>query len=644
MPNAVSRTYLLRRHTAFILGAALSLAAAVAWLGAGLTAQLAQLELSWRADHGHIAGVAEALWRIEHHLGYGGFSQNFANYADSRDRARLTSMARELHAVSAAIGDYRPLIRSPRERGALAVLQGVVEEYAALLARLRSPEAGEAEFAALARAVREEQAPVAAALRTLAGAVDAYNAGVVAEADRNVRDIRQRLSLGLLLIPGVMLMGVMLLWFMRQATRAHASAEQAQRYMLDLIEAAPDPLLIVDQQGVIRRANFEAERMFGYRRDEMQGKVVEMLLPHGHRARHRLQRLDAFARTRVRPMKSHGEFTAYTKDGVEIPVEIGISYSVQPDGVQAITIIRDVRERRRSEERLRLLQKVYDDMAEAILITDERQRIIEANDAFCMLSGYGREELIGQSPKMLTSGRHDAAFYRDMWHSVQTRGYWQGEVWDRNKEGEVFPIRLGLSAVSEPGGRISHYVGVFADITAIKANEERLEQLAHFDHLTGLANRLVFHDRIRTLIARSSRSHHRFMLLYLDLDGFKLINDRLGHQAGDEVLIAVAERLRAALREEDAIARLGGDEFGVLVADLRNERQAKVVADKVLAALTWQLEVEGGALPLSASIGMAIYPDDGDDEAALIRQADQAMYRAKRDGKHTWRSVSATLR
>jgi diguanylate cyclase (GGDEF)-like protein/PAS domain S-box-containing protein len=639
VPDAQSSSKRFRRYTVSILGVAILLAAALGVYGFGLANRAQQLEQHWRSENQRAAAAADAVGRIAAHFGYGGFIHHFKDYVLRGESERLALLAESLAATARAIHDYEMLEPGIAEQEALRDLRRVIDQYARRLSQLEQLVEAGSDALVIDAAVEVDDAPAIAALRVLAEHARARSARATPDMERNIQGLVGRLNAGLLLSPAVLLLGLLLLWFMRRLTRVNMEAQQAQHYMQDLVEAAPDPLLIVDQHGIISRVNKEAERLFGYSRHELEGQSIENLVPARHRQRHAEARQQSFRESRARPMKSNGEFMACTKGGEEIPVEIGISYSEQPDGVQAITVIRDVRERRKAEARLRLLQKVYEDMAEAILITDDQQRIVEANDAFCQLSGYSRQELVGQHPKIMQSGRHDASFYREMWQSVQAHGYWHGEVWDRNKAGEVFPIRLGLSAVSEPGSQVSHYVGVFADITALKENEERLEQLAHFDHLTGLANRLLFHDRVRTLISRASRSHSRFMVLYLDLDGFKAINDRLGHEAGDEVLVMAARRLQGCLRDEDTVARLGGDEFGVLVADLKNDRHAERVADKVLRALTWRVEMADEELPLSVSIGMAMYPRDGEEEAVLIRKADQAMYRAKREGKHAWRAV-----
>ena len=265
------------------------------------------------------------------------------------------------------------------------------------------------------------------------------------------------------------------------------------------------------------------------------------------------------------------------------------------------------------------------------------------NSAFCRLTGYKREELLGQRPSILSSGRHDQAFYRQMWRHLNKYGNWKGEVWDRRKDGQLIPTLVSLSAVVDEAGQVSHYVAVFSDITLIKEKEQRLEQLAHFDQLTGLANRMLFHDRLRAALRRAHRHDQYCAVLYIDLDGFKQVNDKLGHEVGDEVLIKVARKLTHVIREDDTAARLGGDEFAIIFNELRACKEAEVLAARLLEQLSFDVNAEEEALPISASIGIALYPDHGDSVERLLRCADLAMYYCKHHGKKSYRCFSEEM-
>ncbi|HNA81050.1 MAG TPA: PAS domain S-box protein [Thiobacillaceae bacterium] len=294
----------------------------------------------------------------------------------------------------------------------------------------------------------------------------------------------------------------------------------------------------------------------------------------------------------------------------------------------------DVTEHRLKEEKLRQAAAVFENTVEGVVITDAENRIIAINRAFTDITGYSEAEILGKKPNMMQSGRHDAEFYKTMWEDLVQRGSWRGEIWNKRKSGAVFPEWLTISVVLDEHNRISHYVGVFADITKVKRSEEELNRLAYHDALTGLPNRLLLLDRIDHAIRRSVRSSARFALLFIDLDRFKNINDTLGHQTGDELLKAVAERIQKRLRAEDTLSRLGGDEFILLMEDITNEQRAANLARELLRLLGKPYHIAGHDIFLSASIGISLHPEDGNDAETLIKHADTAMYRAKEGGRN----------
>ena len=224
---------------------------------------------------------------------------------------------------------------------------------------------------------------------------------------------------------------------------------------------------------------------------------------------------------------------------------------------------RDITERKQAEQRLRLSANIIESVNEGVLVTDPSGRMVYVNQAFVRLTGFTREEAIGQNPRIMKSDRHDELFYQNLWESLHQKGHWQGEIWDRKQSGELYPKLLSITALRDSSGMLLNYVGVFSDITAIKRTENRLRRLAHYDPLTGLPNRVLFRDRLQQALFRAARERRMVALLYLDLDGFKQINDTMGHRVGDDLLVEVAGRLTACLRKGDTVARMGGDEFTV---------------------------------------------------------------------------------
>jgi len=271
---------------------------------------------------------------------------------------------------------------------------------------------------------------------------------------------------------------------------------------------------------------------------------------------------------------------------------------------------------------------------EAMLITDARQIILSVNPAFERVTGYSAGEAIGRTPKMLSSGRHDAHFYKEMWGTLLRDGHWHGEIWNRRKNGELYVQRITLSVLRGEEGQVVNYVAVFSDITNSKREVDRIRHLANHDSLTRLPNRVLLQDRIEQALAQASRGDGRAALLFLDLDGFKGINDRMGHLVGDRVLEAVAGRLCGCVRESDTVARIGGDEFVILLPLIREIGDAKKLAAKLLGVLSEPFVFPEGEARVGVSIGIAAYPGDGGTGDALLAAADRAMYCAKRRGGH----------
>jgi diguanylate cyclase (GGDEF)-like protein/PAS domain S-box-containing protein len=296
----------------------------------------------------------------------------------------------------------------------------------------------------------------------------------------------------------------------------------------------------------------------------------------------------------------------------------------------------DVTRQREVEARLRLAASVFAFTQDGICITDAQERILDVNPRFCDLTGYRAEEVLGKTPRILKSGHQPPEFYAAMWQTVRSQGHWQGEVWNRRRDGQLYAERLTISAVTDGRGAVSHYVGVLSDITAEKAHKDQLERIAHYDVLTGIPNRALLADRMLQAIAQTQRTRTLLAVCYLDLDGFKPINDSYGHDAGDHLLVVVAERLRACLRGGDTVARLGGDEFVLLLLGLEALEECRVALDRILEAVQRPVSIGSGQVTVSASIGVTLYPQDDGDADTLLRHADMAMYRAKQLGKNRY--------
>lgn len=284
---------------------------------------------------------------------------------------------------------------------------------------------------------------------------------------------------------------------------------------------------------------------------------------------------------------------------------------------------------------------VFANSADGMLITDANHLILDANPAFTRITGYSRAEVLGLNPSFLGSDAKSSDLYQEIWTTVALSGSWRGEVWNRRKNGEVFVESLSISVVRDDSGEITHHIGIFSDITGIKEQAAELERVAHYDDLTGLPNRRLLMDRIHQAIARSRRTKSPVALCYLDLDDFKPVNDRFGHEAGDEVLIEVAQRLQSQVRAVDTVCRLGGDEFVLLLGEIEDRQALVQILERILASIIEPICLGLGTVQVSASIGVAVYPDDLADPDTLMRHADQMMYEAKKAGRNRYQMYCA---
>ena len=295
-----------------------------------------------------------------------------------------------------------------------------------------------------------------------------------------------------------------------------------------------------------------------------------------------------------------------------------------------------------AEQKLELSAKVFSQSREAIVITDKKNKILSVNNAFSTITGYEEYEVLGKNPKILASGRHDSEFYQALWEALLTNNYWQGELWNRHKNGTVYPEWLTISVVRDEHDAIVNHIAIFTDISQHKQAEQQIEHLAHYDSLTDLPNRILLKSRIDYELIIAERHKKSFSLLFIDLDHFKNINDSLGHSIGDQVLIEVSKRLVACVREEDTVARLGGDEFNIVLTD-SNEDGAAIVANKIIAALAQPIVYKAYQLHITHSIGISLYPGNGDTYELLSQNADTALYQAKNEGRNQYQFFTRAM-
>lgn len=304
-------------------------------------------------------------------------------------------------------------------------------------------------------------------------------------------------------------------------------------------------------------------------------------------------------------------------------------------GATNVKLREEIGERIRAEVGLRLAGKVFEHASEGILVTNSLAEIVDVNQAAVRMTGFSREEFIGANPRILSSGRHESAFYQEFWQALLERGQWSGEVWNRRKDGDLYPQLLSVTAVTDDNDDISHFVGIFSDITHIKDAEQKLVKMAYNDALTGLPNRLLFKDRLNHNLLEAQRREKRLGIFFIDLDRFKYVNDSFGHGVGDLLLVAVSRRIQECIRTSDTVARLGGDEFTVILTDLTHGEEAGQVASKIIDKLLAVFHIDGEEIYIGGSIGISLFPEDGRDYETLTKNADTAMYQAKAAGRGT---------
>ena len=300
------------------------------------------------------------------------------------------------------------------------------------------------------------------------------------------------------------------------------------------------------------------------------------------------------------------------------------------------------RELTQQKHQLQLIASVFAYIHDGIIISDAENNIVDVNAAFTRITGYERQEVIGKNPRLLKSGRQSKEFYKSMWQSLLDNNHWSGELWNRTKSGDVYAALTSISAVRDNHHNIQHFIGLFTDITQQKNHESNLERIAHFDPLTGIPNRLLLADRLKQAIAQTNRSGGQLAVCYMDLDGFKPVNDRYGHNVGDQLLVTISQRIKDCLRAGDTVDRIGGDEFVLLLLGFNDIRECEAVLTRMLNRVAEAVVIHGHNLSVSASLGYTLFPVDQANAETLLHHADQAMYLAKARGKNCFHLYDVT--
>ncbi len=761
----------VRLHAVIIFVFTILLSLVIIWFGSAVILRVNSVEQLWQTYNQHTNSLSQSLNEIRSSFGYGGFIHNFKNLILRRDKSLIPQLEKDLKKTYQELDRLESNLIDEHQKEAVARFRYVVDNYARnfkLATQLIVDDALSTKD--IDKRVKVNDQPAIEALEQLHNIFVSVGKDVEFKTTQELDAASEFTMRGLLFIPVLIINAFVLIFYLQRLTRANRELTLTKQYSDDLIEAAPDALFIIDSKGKIVQTNIQAERLFGYNRDELRGMIVEQLIPERYRFGHVSLRSQSHRYNVERPMYNTPELQALHRDGKEFPVEISLSFSRQAKGMFSIAILRDVSARKKSEQilrrsenmlnqaqqiaglgswewnietgvlgwsdevfrilgcdpqsfepsfeqfltyvhpddrqrvreavesaiaknedykvehrilrddgeelvvveegkvfvddessaymlstilditersraaaRLNLAKQVFDNSLEAIAVMDNKGRIMDINYAFTLMTGQEREALIGHMPTMLMLSRQENNFETDLWQVITSNEHWKDEIWNRHQEGGLTPIMASFARVCGPQGEVTHYIGTFFDISAMKETQHQLESLAHYDQLTHLSNRFNFFSHLKNGLARAQRYRNRVAIIYIDLDGFKQVNDIFGHDAGDDLLVKAANLLRSCVREGDVVARFGGDEFVILLQDEDSLEQIETVAKRILSSLNIDVEINGRTSHVSASVGIAVYPDHGTDEQELVNHADQAMYQAKRAGKNGYAMYSAEV-
>ncbi|WP_246871265.1 sensor domain-containing protein [Dickeya zeae] len=418
------------------------------------------------------------------------------------------------------------------------------------------------------------------------------------------------------------------------------SAWNSESLFQGILDRCPVGIAVINYDGKYVTVNPAYSAIYGYTQEEMINHPFTMVFPESTRvsvlARHQ-SFLDEGG-------KLGGEWTVVRHDGVVLTVwSESVPFAQHGHKADRLVYVLDITERQKAREQMKIAATVYQSTQEAIIVIDTNRKIISINPAFTRLTGYSEADVVGQPSYIFRSTRHDIAFYDAIWRKVNEDGLWIGEMWDRKKDGSDYLRELTINVVRDAAGTPINYVGVFSDITQRKKQEELIWRQANYDAVTALPNRHRFQDKLERAVERARQTSRPMALMLIDLDHFKSVNDSLGHRAGDALLFAVSTRITDCIQGADTIARIGGDEFAIILSDLLRTDDCERLANTLLQRLAQPFDIDGESMLVSASIGIALFPNDSDTLEELFKHADQAMYAAKNAGRNGFHYFTPAL-
>jgi diguanylate cyclase (GGDEF)-like protein/PAS domain S-box-containing protein len=422
---------------------------------------------------------------------------------------------------------------------------------------------------------------------------------------------------------------------------AELKVEQSELTYRGIINSLTEAVYILNEKGEFIDVNHGAEMMYGYSREEFLGTTPAFVSAPG---KNDLSAVMDAVQKASSGITQQIEFWGKRKDGSIFPKSVSLVRGDYFGQAVVIAVSRDITIQKETEAHLREAAAVMQNTHEGVMITDASANLIAVNKAFTTITGYAVGEVIGMNPRLLSSGRQNKTFYETMWTELKKNGYWQGEMWNRRKSGEIYPQLLTISTIYNEQRQPTRHIGLFVDITQLRQNQAQLEFMAHHDPLTKLPNRALAESRLEQEIEQAHRHHRQLSVLFIDLDRFKQVNDSFGHLVGDELLVSVAQRLNERLREGDTLGRLGGDEFILIASPLQDKQDAAIIARDLINALSEPFMLSNGVeVFIGGSIGISLFPDNGISVADLTKNADAAMYLAKENGRNQFSFYTSEL-
>lgn len=454
-----------------------------------------------------------------------------------------------------------------------------------------------------------------------------YQTDLEAMVDEQVETLRnQSKQESLFLLAGITLLSILCL-FLAYLLKRKFESDQRVKTLSQIVEQSPVSIAMLDNQGYVTYGNSKFKAQQALRKEAITPKKKNFIKSYSE--------TNADVINKVQTPHWQGEMFSFDNNNQEFWELTNIhSLSSASDNDAHVVISQDITNFKKNEKRLRLASTVFHTATEAVMICDADSKILAINNAFVEITGYSEQESLGNSPSILSSGHHDDRFYQKMFIELERSGQWQGEISNRRKNGEVYYEWLSITALKNPAGVLEAYVSLFSDITKRKKTEDKIYKQANFDMLTGLSNRVHFADRLEFCLNVAERKATRVALLFIDLDGFKQINDTLGHALGDTLLQKVANRLTSILCQSDMAARLGGDEFAIILSGDIDFNAVETLAKRVVTDIAKPFNLDGNNSHISASVGISIYPEDGIESEALLKNADSAMYEVKSRGRN----------